>query len=251
MRPIIAIIANMLRHDGGEFSLRDVVSHQFGDLIASAGAAPVIIPCTEDVEAVETVLERADGLLVSGGPDVSPDVYGQGPCAHLGGVEPLRDAVDDIALRYAYAHDMPMLGICRGIQSMAVYAGGTLIQDIPSQVPNALQHGQKAPGFHGIHEITIEPESLLARVTGRSRAMVNSFHHQAVDTVPEGWVASARTADGVIEAIEKPQSKFCLGLQFHPELMAARHPFAMSIFSSFVASVTGNCPYGSPALYNS
>lgn len=236
MRPVIAILGNLLQGDGGEFSGRDNTTRAYTLALHAAGAAPCIVPCLEDEEAVESLLARADGVLISGGADLSPDNYGEAPRPQLGGVEPLRDALDATAVRYLLEHpDLPVLGICRGIQSLAVFGGGTLIQDIPSQVPDALQHSQKAPGWHGMHEIEIEPGSLLEQVTGRTRALVNTFHHQAVSTLPGGFVVSARTADGVVEAIEREGCRFCLGVQFHPELMAPRHPFIAQLFERFVA----------------
>jgi putative glutamine amidotransferase len=236
MPAIIAILAGQQQSTVGDFALQDSAPRAYAEAILAAGGAPLLVPVLQDETIVAALLDRADGLLVTGGADLSPDLFGQQPLPALGSVTPLRDRVDQIALHLAAARELPVLGVCRGIQSMAVFAGGTLIQDIPSQVPGAIQHGQKAPGWHGTHEIEIEPESLLAQLTGRPRAMVNSFHHQAVQDMPPGFVATARTADGVIEAIEKPALKFHLGLQFHPELMAARHDCIAGIFRGFVAA---------------
>lgn len=237
MRPIIAVLGGLIQTDAGEFSTRDGIPRAYALAIMAAGGVPFMVPCLEDEEAVQALLGRAEGLLISGGADVSPDEFGQEPRPQLGGVEPLRDRLDQIAVRYALAHpDLPVLGVCRGIQALAVFAEGTLIQDIPSQVPEAIQHSQKAPGWHGSHEIAIESNSLLAAATGRTRAMVNSYHHQAVDQLPDGFRATARTSDGVIEGMERPESRFCLGLQFHPELMAPRHPFIAMIFGRFMAA---------------
>lgn len=234
MPPVIAIIANQQQTTVGEFSLHHITQQAYVDAILQAGGAPFVLPVIEDEGAIEALLQRADGLLVSGGPDISPDLYGSQPCPNLGSVAPLRDGLDRVALRVAGESGMPVLGICRGIQSMAVFAGGTLYQDVPSEVPGALQHGQKAPGWHGIHELAVTPGSLLARLTGRERLMANSFHHQAVRELPEGFIATARSADGVIEAMEKPEAKFYLGLQFHPELMAPRHECLAAVFRGFV-----------------
>ena len=236
MPPVIAILASQQQTAVGEFSLQDYAPRAYSEAILAAGGVPLLLPFMEGEETLAEVLGRADGLLVTGGADLSPDLFGEAPLPTLGAVTPLRDRLDEMALRVASRADMPVLGICRGIQSLAVYAGGTLLQDVPSQVPGALQHSQKAPGWHGSHEIDVVPDSLLARLTGRTKAMVNSFHHQAVRDVPAGFVATARTADGVIEAIEKPEASFCLGLQFHPELMAARHEFIAAIFQGFVRS---------------
>lgn len=236
MPAVIAVLANQQQSGVGDFTLQDHTQRAYVDAVLNAGGVPFIVPVLEDEAAVAALLERADGLLVTGGADVSPDLFGEQPVPALGSVTPLRDRVDEIALRVATARDLPVLGICRGIQSMAVFAGGTLVQDIPSQVSGAVQHGQKAPGWHGSHEIEIEAGSLLAQLTGRPRAMVNSFHHQAVKDTPRGFCITARTADGVPEAMERPEARFCLGLQFHPELMAARHDFIAGIFRGFVAA---------------
>jgi putative glutamine amidotransferase len=234
MPPLIAILANQQQSGTGDFTTTDGAPRAYVDAILGAGGVPFIVPVLEGDATVEALLARADGLLVTGGADVAPDAYGEQPLPALGAVTPLRDQLDQMALRLALTADMPLLGICRGIQALAVYTGGTLIQDIPTQVPDAIQHGQKAPGWHGTHEITIAPDSLLARLTGRAQAMVNSFHHQAVRTVPPGFVATAHTADGVIEAMEKPEARFCLGLQSHPELMAPRHGFVAAIFRALI-----------------
>jgi len=236
MPPTIAILTNQQQTSVGDFALQDIAPRAYAEAILTAGGAPFLVPFVEDEDTLRALLGHADGLLVTGGADVSPDLFGQAPVPALGSVTPLRDRLDEMALRCAIEADLPVLGICRGIQSMAVFAGGTLIQDIPSQVAGALQHSQKAPGWHGLHAIEIQADSLLARLTGRTQAMVNSFHHQAVQDMPTGFVATAHTAEGVIEAKEKPEARFCLGLQFHPELMAPRHEFIAAIFRGFVQS---------------
>jgi putative glutamine amidotransferase len=235
VRPFIAILANLWRPDGGEFSHRDVVNRPYTEAVYAAGGLPCGVPCLDDEEAIHALLSRADGLLITGGEDVSPDLFGQAPHRHLGGVAPWRDTLDRHAVAYALQHPvLPVLGICRGIQSLAVFAGGTLVQDIPSQVEGSIQHSQKAPGYHGIHELTVAEGSVLAGIVGGTRAMSNSFHHQAVAEVPTGFSAIAWTCDGVIEAMSRDAARFCLGVQFHPELMVSHHPPMAAIFRQFV-----------------
>lgn len=237
MRPLIAILSNIWRGEGGEFVSRDVVNRPYTDAVYAAGGLPVGVPCLDDEAAVRELLGRADALLVTGGEDVSPDIFGQDPHRHLGSVAPWRDTLDRIAIAYAMQRpDLPVLGICRGIQSLVAFAGGTLIQDIPSQVAHAIQHSQKAPGYHGIHEIQIAAGSLLADIVGGTTAMTNSFHHQAVDQLPPGFQAIARSSDGVVEALVREGARFCLGVQFHPELMVNHSPAMAAIFSRFVAT---------------
>ena len=148
MPPIIAILANQQQTAVGDFSLHDFTPRAYVDALLAAGGVPFILPLLDDAADVAALLDRADGLLVTGGADVSPDLYGEEPVPALGSVTPLRDQLDQIALRLAGERNLPVLGICRGIQSMAVFAGGSLAQDIPSQIPAALQHSQKAPGWY-------------------------------------------------------------------------------------------------------
>ena len=124
-----------------------------------------------------------------------------------------------------------MLAICRGIQALNVFAGGTLIQDIPSQVPGALKHSQQAPGWYGTHVVDITERSVLAGTLGTEAYSVNSYHHQAVQDVAPGFRVGARSADGVIEAIEREGSAYCVGVQFHPELMAGRDEKVARLFA--------------------
>ncbi len=240
MRPLIAILCNLSRADSGEFSARDTINRPYTEAVYAAGGLPFGLPCLDDEAAVRDLLGRADGLLITGGEDVSPDLFGQDPHPQLGGVAPWRDTLDRIAVAYALERpELPVLGICRGIQSLAVFAGGTLIQDVPSQVPGAIQHSQKAPGHHGSHAVRVEARSLLADLVGEL-AMTNSFHHQAVAEVPPGFRASAWTSDGVIEAIARDGARFCLGVQFHPELMVNHSPAMAAIFSRFVEAASGS-----------
>ena len=234
MRPLIAVLANMLRNDGGEFSLLDIANRPYHDAVVAAGGIPFIIPCTEDAEAVTALLNMAHGILMTGGADVGPGEYGEEPHASLGSILPLRDSLDRLVVEYAQKRPhLPPLGICRGIQSLAVFAGGTLYQDIAAQVEGHLQHSQKAPGDYGLHWVTLAPDSLLAGLTGESVIATNSFHHQAVRDLPPGFRAVGHAPDGVIEAIERPDADFCLGVQFHPELMVKKHRFAAALFSAF------------------
>lgn len=237
MKPIIAVLANLTRFDAGEFSLRDTIPRSYVDALTLGGAHPLLLPCLDDPEAVTRLLALADGVLITGGEDVAPRHYGQPPHANLGGISPLRDIMDRLVVEDCLAHpDRPVLGICRGIQALAVFAGGSLIQDIPSQVPNAIQHSQRAPGDQGHHELTITPGSLLAEITGEATIMVNTFHHQAVAQLPDGFIVSATAPDGVTEVMEKPQANFCLGFQCHPELMVRSQAFARRLFERFVAA---------------
>ena len=165
------------------------------------------------------------GLLLTGGEDVSPATYGETPHPKLGEVDPQRDAFELALIGAARAKDLPIFGICRGIQILNVAFGGSLVQDIPSDVPGGLEHSLPVPQHEAYalaHEVWLEADSLLARLmrerlSDADSCEVNSRHHQAVNRVATGFRVSATAPDGVVEAIEDPTARFCLGVQWHPE----------------------------------
>ena len=174
--------------------------------------------------AVEQALAGIGGLMLTGGGDVAPSRYGESAHAAVVEAEPGRDEFEIALIAAARARDLPIFAICRGVQVLNVACGGTLVQDIPSQITGAVPHSLAVPQhlpYELAHEIWIEKESLLAALL-RERIVddgceVNSRHHQAVKDVAKGFVASATAPDGVIEAIEDPKARFCLGVHWHPE----------------------------------
>jgi putative glutamine amidotransferase len=207
--PVIAITACRKLED-----YRQAVLHVGGDL-------RIIDSSMTAAEA----LAGADGLLLTGGEDVEPALYGAPPHPRLGEVNTGRDAFEIAVAGGARARDLPIFAICRGIQLLNVGFGGTLIQDIPSEIPGALDHQWSVPQHEPYalaHEVWIEADSLLSRVmrerlNDADSCEVNSRHHQAVQRVARGFVVSATAPDGIIEAIEDPAARFCLGVQWHPE----------------------------------
>jgi putative glutamine amidotransferase len=179
----------------------------------------------EPSASVEEALAGIDGLLLTGGEDVDPARYGQPTHASVTDVDPARDEHEIGLIAAARARDLPIFAICRGIQVLNVACGGTLVQDIPSQIENALDHALTVPphrAFDYAHDVWIEDDSLLARLMqerlGDSDSVaVNSRHHQAIRQVAPGFRVVATAPDGIIEAIEDPASGFCLGVQWHPE----------------------------------
>jgi putative glutamine amidotransferase len=175
--------------------------------------------------AVADALTGVDGLLLTGGGDVDPARYGEAPHLKLDDVDPARDEFEIALIAAARARDLPIFAICRGVQVLNVAAGGTLVQDIPSEVTGALKHSLDVPPhppYELAHEVWVDKDSLLAkllgdRLVGSDTCDVNSRHHQAVKTVGAGYRVSATAPDGVIEAIEDPAARFCLGVQWHPE----------------------------------
>lgn len=202
--------------------------------VRAAGGLPILLPSTFDVDARADSVRLCDGLLLAGGGDVNPAFFGDEPARNLGSVDPLRDAFEIGVCQDALERDVPILGICRGVQILNVAAGGALIQDIPSSVPNALQHAQKAPIWHASHAIRVEPDTILFRLFDTDQAYVNSFHHQAVGVIAPDFRASAQTSDGVVEAIESTRHRFALGVQFHPEGSGDRDSLMKTLFVGLV-----------------
>ena len=174
---------------------------------------------------IEGTLAGLDGLLLTGGGDVDPSLYDEAPHATHDPAEPGRDQFELALVRLARERRLPILAICRGIQVLNVACGGTLVQDIPSQIPGALPHRLPVPPHQAMefaHEVWIDKDSLLARLmrerlSDTDACEVNSRHHQALGKIAPGFVSSATAPDGVIEAIEDPNATFCLGVQWHPE----------------------------------
>jgi putative glutamine amidotransferase len=173
---------------------------------------------------IEQALAGIDGLLLTGGADVAPALYGEAPHATVEEAEPGRDEFEIALITAARQRDLPILAICRGVQILNVACGGTLVQDIPSQIAGALPHSLAVPlhlPYELAHDIWVDKDSLLAKLL-RERLVdeaiaVNSRHHQAVKAVAKGFTATATAPDGVIEAIEDSAARFCLGVQWHPE----------------------------------
>lgn len=187
----------------------------YADAITAAGGLPVGLPHNAQADAY---LDRIDALVVTGGAfDVDPAMYGDADTHGTVVLKAGRTAAELALVRGALARGMPVLGICGGEQLLAVVLGGTLIQHIPDSVANALAHEQPNPRHQPGHSIAISPGTLLHRIVGRATMEVNSAHHQAVGIPGPHAIINATASDGVIEGIEDPRARFCLGVQWHPE----------------------------------
>lgn len=207
--------------------------------IAAAGGYALVVPPNRQSDAeLERLCNLADAILLPGGIDMDPRHFGQEVHLRNGSFHPDVDAVDLYLARYALRTKKTVLGICRGCQVLAVAAGGSLYQDLPNQWRQSelIQHRQQAPRWHGTHQIKVAPNSLLQRILQVDSLYVNSFHHQAVAQPPIQAVVSARSNDGVVEAIEFPGHPFALGVQWHPEGMVERDPLQRQIFTAFIAA---------------
>ncbi len=201
------------------------------EAVAAAGGLPLPLP--HHPELAEAYLDRLDGLIVTGGAfDVDPTLFGAATRHQTVKLKTRRTQFEMAAVKGALDRDMPLLGICGGEQLLAVALGGTLIQHIPDEVPAPLLHEQPNPRTEPGHLVRIAAGTLLHRIAGAESVAVNSAHHQAVKQLPTGVIVNAAAEDGVIEGIEVPDRRFCLGVQWHPEY--AISPPDAAIFHAFI-----------------
>ncbi|HEU4390124.1 MAG TPA: gamma-glutamyl-gamma-aminobutyrate hydrolase family protein [Blastocatellia bacterium] len=231
LRPVVAIPC---RYDFKThyYNLRE----GYPEVLFASGATPVLLPLIPERAFIDSALDRVDAILLSGSDsDVDPLRYGREPKPKLGPVVPRRDETDMMLLAAAEARRIPVLGICFGIQSMNVYRGGTLIQDIPTEVKDPVKHEQGDVQPRHDHSVTFTEGSLLARLAGSTRAAVNSHHHQAVENVGKDLEPIAWAADGVVESVINTRpDQFMLAVQWHPELGWQTDPLSQAIFRHFV-----------------
>lgn len=233
MRPLIGIpCQGNLRSAYRRFC----VGQSYCRALEMAGGAPVLIPLLHDEQALMDIYQRLDGLLLAGGGDIAPHHFRQVRMAKVSYVDPPRDRIEMLLVRRAVEDDLPLLAICRGIQVLNVALGGTLYQDIPSQIPHALRHNfhPDHPRNHLGHEVEIKQGTRLMDILGSTRVGVNSFHHQAVKEAPPILPAVALAPDGVIEAVEAQGKQFILGVQWHPEELVEDDPKMQHLFEVFV-----------------
>jgi putative glutamine amidotransferase len=209
--------------------------------VQEAGGVAVVVPTHGFVDDTAALVERLDGLVFSGGPDIDPGVYGQLRHPQLGpDVDRVGDEYELALLDAAAERDLPVLGICRGMQALNVSRGGTLHQHLPDRTD--LEHNQGNASFEPAHGVTVTGGSLLHRLSGTTSLEVNSYHHQAVDRVGAGLHVCAVAADATVEAVWDPARRFCLGVQWHPEVLTHRSEHAPLV------SALVDAARGAPAL---
>lgn len=240
-RPLIAVTTSELRRpeDGcagsqGAPKLEVALATLYPEAIERAGGIPVIVPLLRP-DAVAALLDRVDGVCLPGGPDVQPSAYGAEPHPELGPTEPRVDALEMALVRAADRRKLPILAICRGMQLLNVARGGTLHQHLPDVVGVGIEHRQHEHCSIPTHRIETAPQSRLRSALGGPSLEVNSFHHQAVQTLGKGLVATAWAQDGTIEAIENPSDRLVLGVQWHAEGLGAHGP----LFDLLIAAAAG------------
>lgn len=251
--PRIAVACSTLVTAGvaepGSKTRRHQVPAPYVERVVEAGGLPLLLPVV-DPDRAEAYLDLADGLLLIGGDDVDPSLYGAEPHPALGAVDLARDRFELALLRVAMARDLPTLGVCRGVQVMNVALGGTLWQDLPSEFSGALAH---AGAYDASHDVDVVPGSRLAAIlgigssgAGGARVAVNSHHHQALRRVAPTLAVTARSPDGVVEASELPSQRFFVGVQWHPERLPDAEA-TRRLFAAFVAEAARDVPAQAPA----
>ena len=220
---------------------RFYLSRHYSEAIEAAGGVPVHLSLIPKREYIEAAVDDFDGILLPGSDsDVDPLRYDQQPHSRLGPVQPIKDETDLLVITAAEEKGIPLLAICFGMQILNVSRGGSLIQDIQSQVPNAIKHEQGAPRDRRSHSVRLLPGSVLAQLAGSEESSVNSHHHQAIEVIGHDLVATAWSSEGLVEALEDPRDPFVMAVQWHPELGWESDDFSQNIFRHFVDQVRSN-----------
>lgn len=217
-----------------ELESKKISVHQnYAKPLVGIGALPMVLPYTEKLPVVQEMIRAINGLMLTGGADIDPTLFGEQPEPGLQKVDPKRDRFEMMLIQEALKEDLPILAICRGNQMLNVAAGGTLQQDLFSR-DNVLQHHQNAPRDHESHFVKVYDQTKLLEIVGSEQLKVNSFHHQAVKDPAPGFRISAVASDGVTEAIESDNHRFVIGVQWHPGDLAEKDAHAEKLFRAFV-----------------
>jgi putative glutamine amidotransferase len=235
MKPIIGITTF---HDIEVEKSFSLASNNYLSAVENAGGVPLYIPISENVEDIKSYLDVIDGIIFSGGEGVDPLKFGENPSQKISYISHSRDKFELSLFQEAYDRDMPILGICRGTQLINVALGGTLYQDVFSQVPNC--HGHMPQGmqvYDLFHQIDIDKNSKLFDIFKSTELEVNSFHHQAIKDIGKDLKVIAASKDGIIEGIESLSRKFLVGVQWHPEDLTLKHKEFLKLFKALIDSI--------------
>lgn len=202
--------------------------------LEEAGAVAVMMPLTEDAGVIAPLVDMLDGFVLTGGHDVNPALYGEEPIEECGLFCTPRDKMEHMLLAAALEADKPVFGICRGLQFLNVFLGGSLYQDLPAQHPDGLDHHMTPPYDVPAHEVAVEKDSRLYELLGKEKLEVNSYHHQAVKRLAPGLKAMAFATDGLVEAVEMPGKRFVAATQWHPEFSYRVNDSSRKLFEAFV-----------------
>lgn len=243
-KPVIGICTNYSTDEKVGFKTNLGMGGQEWQLLANdyiiavekAGGIPVILPITEEITTSIDSLTILDGILFTGGSDIDPVYYGENPNYGLQAVDIKRDKHEMDLINYVLTHtELPILGICRGLQLLTVATGGKLYQDIRLEKNNNLNHSiPKVMKNHTSHSVSIQENSLFHDVFKQTEIRVNSFHHQAVKELGEGFIATMNAPDGIIEGIEKEGTRFICAVQWHPETLVGNESIYLNLFKNFI-----------------
>jgi putative glutamine amidotransferase len=226
------------------------LSNRYGLAVVAAGGVPLVLPCSGDEGVVSEAVRRCDGVLLSGGDDIQPEIYLDevpvGLRRTVKVVDPVRDVHELMLIREVFRQRKALLAICRGHQLLNIALGGTLLVDIGRQRPEAIKHDCMDRKDQPVHKAALTPDSLLAKMTGKRVLGVNSTHHQAVDRVADLLRVTASGPDGIVESLELAGSErgivpFLLSVQFHPERLYERHPEFLELFRSLILACKKKC----------
>lgn len=228
MAPLIGIVASIEAGEGVG-SERYFAGGNYVSAVVEAGGIPLILPFVREKDAIQHQVRTVDGILLIGGYDVDPLVFGEEPHANVGPVFPERDEYELAVIEEAKAQQKPILGICRGLQVINIAFGGTLYQDLSQVSGTVLQHRQPSRGHVAGHSAEVVAGTMLEKILGVTQLRTNSHHHQAIKSVAQDFVINARARDGVVEGIES-ESANILGVQWHPEMMYRHFPEMLKVF---------------------
>ncbi len=250
MKPVIGITANYSTLDFHGISTKIGVAKQEWQLLADdyiyaiemAGGIPIILPVLSNHEDIMNILGKLDGLILSGGSDIDPKYYNQLPAEGLGSIMPKRDNYEiELSKKAIYETNLPILGICRGSQTLTVATNGMLYQDMRYQEQKSFKHTcVESPKHHPIHDVIIDDNSIFNNIFGTDRFGVNSYHHQSIEKLGNGFIATMLAEDETIEGFEFDSDRFIIATQWHPEMMVEHNPFYLKIFEALIE----NCKNG-------
>jgi len=239
-RPVIGIVTQSLPPVHGERPLCWIVGAGYINALRTVGGVPWVIPLLpHDMDTMNEIFDRLDGVFLTGGVDVEPSYYGETKLPICGITDPDRDAIESALLRHAMETHKPVLAVCRGLQILNVVCGGTLYQDVATQVPAALKHDHfPSPANPSrkylAHDITVKQDTRLGAIMGQTVVPVNSMHHQAIKELGRGLVPNCYAPDGIIEGIEGVNGQYLMAVQWHPEELTETQPEMKRLFTTFI-----------------
>lgn len=231
MKPVIGL-TSQYEHLIGRKMIK--MNNTYVNAVESSGGVPIVLPIIKGLGDIERYLDLVDGLILTGGGDVSPIFFGEEPLKEVDSICLSRDNMEIELFKKAYERNIPILGICRGLQVINIALGGTLYQDINVQVPNVIGHMCSYNIHQGYHTTNLLEDSILNSIFKTDKLIVNSQHHQSIKDLGKDLKISSTTIDGIVESIESTNEKWLLGTQFHPEVMIESDDKFMEIFKLFI-----------------